>query len=110
MSFANDMPYPNPLQAPKTFADVQSGDALMVVVECVRPPRRRTLCRRRDLVIIQAAAFGSTPLQAELVQEHLVRRGRFSPAAQARIVVRASFFQRGYRRAAAHACLPSICS
>ena len=111
VSFANDIPNPRPLQAPKTFADVQSGDALIVVVvECVRPPRRRTLCRRRDLVIIQAAAFGSTPLQAELVQEHLVRRGRFSPAAQARIVVRASFFQRGYRRAASQACLPSICS
>ena len=63
VSFANDIPNPRPLQAPKTFADVQSGDALIVVVvECVRPPRRRTLCRRRDLVIIQEARrrrFGS---------------------------------------------------
>ena len=81
-----------PVAGAEDRADVQSGFvALMVVVDCVRPPRRRTLCRRRDLVIIQAAAFGSTPLQAELVQEHLVRRGRFSPAAQARIVVRVSF-------------------
>ena len=55
VSLASEMPNPNPLHAPKTFADVQSGDALMVVVECVRPPRRRTLCRRRDLVIIQEA-------------------------------------------------------
>ena len=30
-------------------------DVDIVVVECVRPPRRRTLCRRRDLVIIQEA-------------------------------------------------------
>ena len=63
VSFANDIPNPRPLHAPKTFADVQSGlVALMVVVDCVRPPRRRTLCRRRDLVIIQEARrrrFGS---------------------------------------------------
>ena len=44
VSFANDIPNPNPLQAPKTFADVHSGDVDIVVVDCVRPPRRRTLC------------------------------------------------------------------
>ena len=78
VSFANDIPSPRPLQAPKTFADVQSGFvALIVVVDCVRPPRRRTLCRRRDLVIIQAALRAVHALQAELVTEGLVRRETF---------------------------------
>ena len=75
---ANDIPNPRPLQAPKTFADVQSGDVDIVVVECVRPPRRRTLCKRRDLVIIQAAL--SAAVQAELVTEGLVRRAGAAPS------------------------------
>ena len=77
VSLASEMPNPNPLHPAKTFADVQSGDALMVVVECVRPPRRRTLCRRRDLVIIQEALRAVHALQAELVTEGLVRRETF---------------------------------
>merc|ERR1711927_132977 len=68
VSLANDIPNPRPLQAPKTFADVQSGfAALIVVVDCVRPPRRRTLCRRRDLVIIQALCGVSARAAAELL-------------------------------------------
>ena len=90
VSLASEMPKPNPLQAPKTFADVQSGFvALIVVVDCVRPPRRRTLWRRRDLVIIQAALRAVHALQAELVTEGLVRR---AGTATSRIVLRELFW------------------